>query len=326
MKILAIKARRLGDTVLWTSALEALRSLNPTCLDIAYSKYYKELFENDPRFQEQYFLSGELLENLKYRRVWQQKKYDYVLNFHASPTSAFLCSLVKAPKKIIHYHDRAGKKAFGSLPIPNLGMPMSAIERDLNVVRALGWEGISPRTKIFLENPPHKIKNRIIFGLGASRPSKQYSLEYFLRASKALHKDFEIFFNHDSENIFKENLFWKEELSKYGKFAITKDIRSLKRLLASSSLYIGSDSGVKHLAIALGVKTLTLFGPESIGEWHGYDLSEHPVLQIDMACRDKDPKDKKFSWCGAFNCPHGSHACMNLILPEEVVAVVLKNL
>ena len=64
MKILAIKARKLGDTVLWTSALEALKSLNPSCLDIAYSKYYQELFYEDPRFSEQFLLSGNLQDNL----------------------------------------------------------------------------------------------------------------------------------------------------------------------------------------------------------------------------------------------------------------------
>ena len=97
-------------------------------------------------------------------------------------------------------------------------------------------------------------------------------------------------------------------------------------LLSNSQFYIGSDSGVKHLAIALGLKSLTLFGPESIGEWHGYRLDRNPALQIDLTCRDNDADNKNFAWCGAERCPHGSHACMNLLLPEEVVAVVKKTL
>ncbi len=326
MKVLAIKARKLGDTVLWTSALEALSSLKPERLDIAYSKFYRELFLEDPRFHSQFLLSGSLRENFPFRKAWVETKYDFVLNFHASPTTSLLSSLAQAKEKVIHYHSREAKTASGSLSIPNLGVPMSAIERDLNVVRAIGWNGESPNTKIFLKNPPTPVKKRIVLGLGASRPSKQYSLEYYLRASKLLAPDFEVIFNHDSDRLLSENSFWHKELLKYGKISITKDLTSLMQLLASSELYIGSDSGVKHLAIALGIKTLTLFGPESIGEWHGYDEKMHQTLQIDMACRDEDPADKKFAWCGAYSCPHGSHACMNLILPEEVVAVVRKTL
>jgi len=203
---------------------------------------------------------------------------------------------------------------------------MNAIERDLNAVRAIGWKGESPKTKILFKKGSLPVKKRIVLGLGASRPSKQYSLEYFARASRLLKNDYELIFNHDSENLLKQNSFWQKELSKYGNFLITKDLNSLMSLLSSAEMYVGSDSGVKHLAIALGVKTLTLFGPESIGEWHCYDQNEHPVLQIDMACRNNDPSDKKFAWCGEFQCPHGSHACMNLLLPEEVVAVIKKTL
>lgn len=326
MKILAIKARRLGDTVLWTSALEALSSLKPERLDIAYSKFYEELFLNDTRFHHQYLLSPSLKENARFRKDWSKAQYDYVLNFHASPSTSLLSSLSCAKEKVIHYHDRGGKTATGSLPIPNLGQPMSAIERDLNVVRAMGWSGLSPQTKILFHSPSPVVKKRIIFGLGASRPAKQYSLEYFLRAARLLKDNYEVIFNYDSENIFKDNLFLKKELGNYGTFSHTKSLKELMQLLVTCELYVGPDSGVKHLAIALGTKTLTLFGPESIGEWHGYDLEMHKTMQIDMVCRDEDSADKKFAWCGAYRCPHGSHACMNLILPEEVVAVIQKTL
>ena len=51
MKILAIKWRQLGDTVLWTSALEALRLHYPKAeIHLALPKAYVPLFSGDSRF------------------------------------------------------------------------------------------------------------------------------------------------------------------------------------------------------------------------------------------------------------------------------------
>jgi ADP-heptose:LPS heptosyltransferase len=41
----------------------------------------------------------------------------------------------------------------------------------------------------------------------------------------------------------------------------------LAALLARSDLYLGNDSGVSHLAAALGVSSVVLFGPSSVKQW-----------------------------------------------------------
>jgi ADP-heptose:LPS heptosyltransferase len=41
----------------------------------------------------------------------------------------------------------------------------------------------------------------------------------------------------------------------------------LAALLARSDLYLGNDSGVTHLAAALGVATIALFGPSDVRQW-----------------------------------------------------------
>jgi hypothetical protein len=70
------------------------------------------------------------------------------------------------------------------------------------------------------------------------------------------------------------------------------------------------------------VPTVTLFGPESIGEWHFYPKDKHRTLQIPVLCRNEHPARPEYAWCGAATCPLGSHACMNLIHPEAVAKEV----
>ncbi len=45
------------------------------------------------------------------------------------------------------------------------------------------------------------------------------------------------------------------------------DLGALAKALAAASLYIGNDSGVTHLAAALGIPCVVFFGPESPGRW-----------------------------------------------------------
>jgi ADP-heptose:LPS heptosyltransferase len=50
---------------------------------------------------------------------------------------------------------------------------------------------------------------------------------------------------------------------------VARDLRlgQLAALLARSDLYLGNDSGVTHLAAALGIATLALFGPSDVRQW-----------------------------------------------------------
>jgi ADP-heptose:LPS heptosyltransferase len=45
------------------------------------------------------------------------------------------------------------------------------------------------------------------------------------------------------------------------------ELGQLAALLARSDAYLGNDSGVTHLAAALGIATLALFGPSDVRQW-----------------------------------------------------------
>ncbi len=81
-------------------------------------------------------------------------------------------------------------------------------------------------------------------------------------------------------------------------------------LLGASGLFIGNDSGIKHIACALGTSTLTLFGPEDLEEWHPYKAGDgHEVIIKDVPCRGRG--------CGLLECEHLT--CLKEISVEEVL-------
>ena len=46
-----------------------------------------------------------------------------------------------------------------------------------------------------------------------------------------------------------------------------QDLVSISRILLHAKLFIGHDSGLTHLAAALGIATVVLFGPTDPGQW-----------------------------------------------------------
>lgn len=78
-------------------------------------------------------------------------------------------------------------------------------------------------------------------------------------------------------------------------------------LLGGSSLFISPDTGPMHLAVALGIKTLTLFGPSDIKKYAPYGNGpRHIVAQPEsMEClncnRIRRPPKKCFTG-GVSNC------------------------
>jgi ADP-heptose:LPS heptosyltransferase len=87
-------------------------------------------------------------------------------------------------------------------------------------------------------------------------------------------------------------------------------IRELSAFLGAASAYVGNDSGPKHLAVANGTPTISLFGPEDPFEWHPYPQDRHPYFYLkDLTCR-KDAQPGMPPWCGLDVCIVERHRCM----------------
>jgi ADP-heptose:LPS heptosyltransferase len=326
-KILAIKQRRLGDTALWTSALEALHGICST-LDIAYPSAYSALFDGDPRFDKQYLLTDDFSSQLRILKEIRESGYDAVLSFHANNRTAYLTRFSKSPIRLIHPHSRTPHHNSFSNLIPNVGVPMSAIERDLNVVRGLGWSGQSPKTRLFVSQETKNIgakilapymdssgKKRIGLSVNASRLSKQWPLENFISLTQSLSEEAQVFIFYD---FFPVSPLW-EKITQKATVIHTPDLKSLMGCLSFMDGFMGADSGVKHIAAALNIPTVTVFGPESVGEWHGYDPVQHKAIQVSVQCRNQNPENPEFAWCGEEICPLASHACLSQITPNQVL-------
>jgi heptosyltransferase-2 len=340
VKILAVKWRRLGDTVIWTAALRALQQKFPTAqIDLALPAEYACLFSAHPQFQTHFLLKRDRALLARYARQWKQQAYDWVLVFHASSVTRSLAHASGAKHKILHHHSRQAKLFSSDQRVIALGQALPATERDLNDVRTLGWNGESPAPHLFFseewkENALDQWRtatgkapqNLVLLSPGASRLSKRWPLERYLVLLKKLARTTDVGVIAASEKDFLGYTSLLAEVKKIAPVFFTPQLESAVGLLSLAKCYVGSDSGLKHVAAALGVSTVTLFGPESIGEWHPYSQEKHTALQVPVGCRTRDPQDPVYAWCGAEVCPLASHACLSLLSTDDVFKAIERYL
>ena len=101
-----------------------------------------------------------------------------------------------------------------------------------------------------------------------------------------------------------------------GKTRLTEAMAWLQR----GVLFMGVDSGLMHLAAALGTPTLTLWGPSdrSLYSWEQIDPAKHAVITADPACGPcnswLNPNTSRVS--DPMQCP--DHQCMQDITVDQV--------
>ncbi len=84
----------------------------------------------------------------------------------------------------------------------------------------------------------------------------------------------------------------------------------LMSLIGECHLFISNDSGPLHIAVALGIPTVSLMGPSIPERWRPWgEPGRHIVIRKDLPC----------SPCNLYYCKRGDHACMELITVEEVL-------
>jgi ADP-heptose:LPS heptosyltransferase len=83
-------------------------------------------------------------------------------------------------------------------------------------------------------------------------------------------------------------------------------------LVAGSDVYLGNDSGISHLAAAVGVRTVVLFGPSDIAQWSPRG-SRVTIVSRHIEC----------SPCQSVTMKKCSHRdCLTAFYPSEVVEVL----
>ena len=328
--ILVVKNRAMGDSIMGLSTISYIRKLYPKAkIYYALPSWIVPMYENVNTDADE-VIRLDLKTMGDWPKVWKRVSslnIDLVYEMHQAGRTAKFFNLYSFFKRIPYFFHNHHLK--GGTDVHDQGVIKSVIQRDLDGVYSyLSDKSNLPDFLKFTPNMKPKVNvsksKQIIIGVVATRQTKMWDLENYLTLARLIKESFSQYEIVIPLSKSQTDLEIKEVLIKNGieDFAtiVHESLENLPILISKSSLYIGNDTGLKHLAIATGVKSYTLFGPEPPNEWHPYNKNDHPYFYKEgLECRTRDAH-----YCGLSTCE--SMICLKEFSPEFVFETIKVDL
>ena len=334
MKILVRATNWVGDAILALPALRALRAKWPEAeLTVLARPYVADLYRGQQVADRllPYDVRGE-------HRGWRGRerlahelrgyRFDLAILFQNAFDAAWLAWRAGIPERVGYARDVRSLLLTRAIPVPRPG-EISAHEQFyyLELLRRAGWldalrgEEHIPllvseaqrrhAAEALLEAGARPQALRVAIGAGASYGSaKCWPPARFAALAASLQAQFDcdvILFGTASEACVSQAIIAEMDrppINLTGRTAIA----DLPALLSQCHLFIGNDSGAMHVAAAVGLPVVAVFGPT---EPHG----TAPVTPRCTVIQEKP----HCSPCFLRRCPI-DHRCMTRIAPEAVAA------
>ncbi|OZI43768.1 LPS biosynthesis glycosyltransferase [Bordetella genomosp. 5] len=103
--------------------------------------------------------------------------------------------------------------------------------------------------------------------------------------------------------------------ARLGDVAGQTSLGGLAALVRRSRLLVCNDTGISHVAAAVGARSVVIASGSDVRRWAPRDTERNPVLAADMPCRP----------CSVFDCPIG-HPCALAVTVPMVMAQVRRQL
>ncbi len=106
------------------------------------------------------------------------------------------------------------------------------------------------------------------FHVGAGKPPNRWPLERFVSLIERLEEDFGIEFFFTGSNSDREQIdYMKNKFGNTAGYFLNRSIPELAAVIAKCTLFITNDTGVMHVAGAVDVPQISIFGPTNPNNW-----------------------------------------------------------
>jgi heptosyltransferase-2 len=165
---------------------------------------------------------------------------------------------------------------------------------------------------------PHSQFKKAAISPGAKHWNKRWLPEYYFEVAKDLiskgyHLDF---FGSAEENEYVSNIALQLPQNKVTNLCGKVSLAELPLKIADCSLAITNDSGLMHIAAAVGIPTIAIFGPTV------RELGFMPRNKNVQVTENNDLDCRPCTTIGLDHCPKGHFKCMKQIVPEKIISII----
>ncbi|MCT7595233.1 lipopolysaccharide heptosyltransferase I [Aliarcobacter butzleri] len=278
-RIAIIKLSAMGDIIHAMVALQYIKRKYPNLqIDWFVESTFAPILENNPDINQIIKLDlksikkdkKEIINQIKLIKKYKKNSYDLVIDAQGLIKSAIVSFFLG--KNRVGFSKNSTREKLASFFYTkrvDIAYDKNAIERNVKILsQALNFEItkddiLNKKPFLFYKNENEVIyeylskdKKNLLFVIGASWPSKMYSKEKFAKIINNLDENCLITWGNEAE---KDIANFVANISK-AKVLPKLDLNSLKAIMSKVDLVIGNDTGPTHMAWALNIPSITLFG------------------------------------------------------------------
>jgi len=341
-RVLIVRLRSIGDTVLATPSLIALKRFLPDAeIDILLEDWVAPLLEGHDAVDNIITTGKSFTDKIKTARSLRKRSYDVVFNLHGGSTSTFLTYATGARRRVCYagyrysflYTDLLSSSAdfWGREQTHSaeqqlallgfVGVPVEDRPRGQLVVTETALDSIAK--KITTETRRHgelhsEIGISVFPAYALIHPTtafetKNWPIGNFARIA-------EYFDDRGIQTIAVASRAENEVLESLASISkvpiVTFDDLTLPEVTALASrakLFVGNDSGIAHIAAAVGTPTIVVFGSSNRNHWYPWTDAPNEMVFNEFHCQP----------CPAYECKEfGDPRCIKSVTVEQVIAAI----
>ena len=349
-RILLVRLRLIGDVVLTTPAIRALRETYPDArLSYLVEPLSAPIVQRNPHLDDVIVAAApdaprRLRDDLQLALDLRRRRFDLAIDFHGGPRSSWFTWASRAPHRI--GYDVAARAWMYTTRVPRTRelRPRHSVQNQWDLLEPLGIPRPTPDshpTEFTAEPRAARAVDAwlghagldsgdrlVIVHVGARIAFRRWPPERFAETIDAIARsDLRTRFvviagpGEDTADrvVAEARNRLPESLRRHVLDSRGWTLDEIRALAARASLYIGCDTGPAHIAGTTAVPIVALYGPtlpETWAPWRPAGPLTIPLAVDGLPCR---PCDQRV-------CEPGDFRCLNWIRPEQVLEAAIKCL
>jgi lipopolysaccharide heptosyltransferase II len=331
-RVLVVRLRSIGDTVLATPSLHALRRFLPHArIDVLLEDWVAPLLEGSVDVDRIVTIKREsTLARLRVARELHAARYDVAFNLHGGSTATFLTRATGATHRVgyrdYRYHFLHTDTAPPAAALWQRAKTHSAEQQ----LALLGWTGVPvsdrpPTRLVVTERAASGVAEKLrrakfdaaqpfaLIHPAAAFESKTWDVRRFARVVDYLRErglaSVAVAAPHETEIV---GALEREAGARVVALA-DLELPEVTALAQRARLFVGNDSGIAHIASAVGVASVVVFGSSNVAHWRPWTNAPAEVVREEMACAP----------CAGYTCSEfDAPECIRRVSVERVTAAI----
>lgn len=325
-RVLVVRLRSIGDTVLATPSLTALRRFLPDAkIDILLEDWVAPVLEGHEALDSVIAVGKGLKERAAVVRRLRRGRYDVAFNLHGGTTSTFLTLLSGAEHRVgysnyqysfLYNHllssssDFWGKEfthsaeqqlaLLGSVGIPVEDRPPSTltVTAEASAALAAKFDSTAPFALI---HPAAAFATKQWDAVNFARIAEYLAARGIKRVAIATKKERPVLERLTAESRVPITTF--DDLS----------LPEIVALASKATLFIGNDSGIAHISAALNTPSVLVFGSSNRNHWGPWTQAPAEMVFEKLDCQP----------CPGYSCEvYGEPKCILSVRYESVIEAI----